>query len=169
MADDQATSRGRRNRFEVSFLYAHSRIPPGALLAEVSVVEDAQDGSASIQTHASGAFALPVGTQAQVMRPVFRILGKMLFMVPPLAVRAGASRVQRTRTRTGWPHESSVWEGVSLGSTDRRLTRSNHRSYAGMSGERIVCSRARGGSLSARRNTGKISGYLEVLVRNLCS
>jgi hypothetical protein len=38
-----------------------------------------------------------------------------------------------------------------------------------MSGERIVCSRARGGSLSARRNTGKVSGYLEVLVRDLGS
>jgi hypothetical protein len=46
---------------------------------------------------------------------------------------------------------------------------SNHRSYAGMSGEKIVYGRAIGGLLSAYRNTGKSFQYLEVLVRIVCS
>ena len=39
--------------------------------------------SASTHTHASGARISPVGTQAQVTRPVFRIERSLLFIVPP--------------------------------------------------------------------------------------
>lgn len=59
--------------------------------------------------------------------------------------------------------------GVSLGMNDHWLTRSNHRSHAVMSSERIVQSVATGGFLSAHRNTRKSFQYLEVLVRILCS
>ena len=51
----------------------------------------ASEASASVHTHVRGFFGLPVGTQAQVIRPVFRVVKRMLFMVPPLAVRAGAT------------------------------------------------------------------------------
>jgi hypothetical protein len=55
------------------------------------------------------------------------------------------------------------------GSENHWLTRSFHRSYAVTSGEGIVYSEARGGFQSAHRNTGKLSVYSEVLVRNLYS
>jgi hypothetical protein len=71
----------------------------------------------------------------------------------------------------GWQgrHESSVREGVSLGFCNRRLTRSNHRSYAGMSGKEVVDSRAKGGFLAAHSSTRKNLRYSEVLVQNRCS
>jgi hypothetical protein len=47
------------------------------------------------------------------------------------------------------------WEGVREGFSNRRLTRSNHRSYAGMSGKEGVDSRATGGSQSAHSSTSK--------------
>ena len=54
-------------------------------------METAREDSASFHTQARGVLGLPVGTQAQVMRPVFRIVKRMLFIVPPVAVRAGAT------------------------------------------------------------------------------
>ena len=45
--------------------------------------------------------------------------------------------------------------GVSLSFGNCRLTRSNHRSYAGMSGKEGVDSRAKGGSQSAHSSTRK--------------
>ena len=59
--------------------------------------------------------------------------------------------------------------GVRLALLGDNLTHSNLRSYAGMSGEKSPVAEARGGFQSAHRNTGKLSGYLEALVRNLCS
>jgi hypothetical protein len=47
------------------------------------------------------------------------------------------------------------WGGCEGGFSNRWLTRSNHRSYAGMSGKEGVDSRAKGGSQSAHSSTGK--------------
>ena len=89
--DDAATGWWPRNHFEFSFLYAHRRNPPASSIGEDSALGAAREDSESVQTQARGALGLPVGTQAQVMRPVFRVVKRMLFMVPPLAVRAGAT------------------------------------------------------------------------------
>ena len=90
MANDEATGGWPRNHFEFSFLYAHSRNPPASSVGEDCRLEAARDGSVSAQTQARAVLGLPLGTQVQVMRPVSRVLKRMLFMVPPLAVRAGA-------------------------------------------------------------------------------
>jgi hypothetical protein len=102
------------------------------------------------------------------MRPVFRIVKRMLFIVPPVAVRAGATASGASGAERDSCTNHRFGRGES-GYGDHRLTRSNHKSYAVMSGERIVQSVARGGFLSAHRNTKKSFQYLEVLVRVLCS
>jgi len=91
MADNEATDWWSRCDFEFSFFYAHNRIPPASSVGEDCTVETAREDSASFHTQARGVLGLPVGTQAQVMRPVVRIVKRMLFSVPPVAVRAGAT------------------------------------------------------------------------------
>src|ERR1700740_3804605 len=91
MANDEATGRRPRNYFEFSFFYAHRRNPPAASVGDGLTVEAAREGSTFVHTQARGVLGLPVGTQAHVMRPVFRGVKRMLFIVPPLAVRAGAT------------------------------------------------------------------------------
>ena len=54
-------------------------------------METAREDSASFHTQARGVLGSLVGTQAQVIRQVFRIVKRMLFIVPPVAVRAGAT------------------------------------------------------------------------------
>ena len=54
-------------------------------------METAREDSASFHTQTRGVLGSPVGTQAQVIRQVFRIVKRMLFIVPPVAVRAGAT------------------------------------------------------------------------------
>jgi hypothetical protein len=90
VADDEATAWWPRHPFEFSFLYAHKRNPPASSVGEDSILEGARDESASVHTQARGVLESPVGTQAHVMRAVFRVIKRMSFMVPPLAVRAGA-------------------------------------------------------------------------------
>ena len=52
---------------------------------------------------------------------------------------------------------------------DQDLTRSNHRSYAVLSGEGIVLAKLEAASGALNATQGKLSVYSEVLVRNLCS
>ena len=75
-----------------------------------------REAEASFQMHARGVLALPVGTQAQVKRLGLRIAEKMMFMVPPYAVRAGTPGASARGADLQGQHESSVREGVSLGS-----------------------------------------------------
>jgi len=89
-------------------------------------------------------------------------------MVPPWAVRAGATASGASGAERDGSTNHRFGRGES-GSGDRWLTRSNHKSNAVTSGERIVQSEATGGFLSAHRNTRKSFQYLEVLVRVLCS
>jgi hypothetical protein len=104
-----------------------------------------REAEASLQMHAKGVLALPVGTQAQVSRTGLRIAERTMFMVPPCTVRAGAPGASARSADLQGQHESSVREGMSLGAfCNRRLTRSNHRSYAGMSGKEVVDSQAKG-------------------------
>jgi hypothetical protein len=74
-----------------------------------------REAEASFQMHARGVLALPVGTQAQVKRLGLRIAEKMMFMVPPYAVRAGTPGASARGADLQGQHESSVREGVSLG------------------------------------------------------
>ncbi len=166
-AVDHNASGGRRcGRVELGFLYAHRRCPPDSSLEADDLAEAGRGVSASSHTHASGVRISPVGTQAQVTRPVFRIERSLLFIGSPFLERAGATEPTPAGRRSAQRHEPSVGEGRVL---NYRLTRSLHRSYAVMSGEEPSLAGARGGFRSAHRNTGKTSGYLEVLVRIPCS
>ena len=73
-------------------------------------METAPGASESTHTHASGVFASPVDTQAQVMRRGLRTVKYLLFIVPPLAVGQALPN-PAPEARTGRRHESSVREG----------------------------------------------------------
>ena len=154
--------------FKDSFFYAHRRNSPTSSVEGEFAVEAAEAGITADQTQRSGILALPVGTQAQVKRPELRIKESCLVMVPPFAVRADAAGdgAQDADRQGSTNHRFGRSES---GSFNRGLTRSIHRSYVVKSGEGVDCSRARGGSRSAHRNTGRNSTYSEVLVRILCS
>ena len=93
-----------------------------------------EEAEASFQMHARGVLELPVGTQSQVSRLGLRLAEETMFMVPPCAVRADTPGASGRGADLQGQHELSVREGVSRRFWHRRLTRSNHRSYAGMSG-----------------------------------
>src|SRR5580693_7237383 len=91
-AVDHNASGGRRcGQVELGFFYAHRRCPPDSSLEADDLAEAVRGVSASTHTHASGVRISPVGTQAQVTRPVFRIERSLLFIVPPFWARAGAT------------------------------------------------------------------------------
>src|SRR5580658_3557185 len=89
-AVDHNASGGRR-QVELGLFYAHRRCPPNSSLEEDDLVEAVRGVSASTHTHASGIRISPVGTQAQVTRPSFRMDRSLLFIVPPFLARAGAT------------------------------------------------------------------------------
>jgi hypothetical protein len=85
---------------------------------------------------------------------VFRVMGFLLWADgdwPRLTARREARELRLNLS-------------VREGETD--LTRSNHGSHAGMSGEEALAS---GGFRSADRGTGELRRYSEALVRMLCS
>ena len=112
-----------------------NRISPPSSFGENRSGQSAREGCASVQTHSSGVFKLPVGTQAQVTRRLFRIVERMLSMAPPSAVRAGATGPLREGV-DGTAARITSLGGVSLGYSNPWLTRSNHRSCAGMSAQK---------------------------------
>jgi hypothetical protein len=81
--DHNASGGRRRGQVELGFFYAHRRCPPDSSLEADDLAEAVRGVSASTHTHASGVRISPVGTQAQVTRPVFRIERSLLFIVPP--------------------------------------------------------------------------------------
>jgi hypothetical protein len=116
-ANDEAPGWRPRDHFEFSFLYAHRRSPPASSVGKGSALEAARGDSASVHTQARGVPGSPVATQVQVKRPIFEVVKRLFFMVPPFAVRAAATASGARGAER--QHESSV-RGVSLGSGDRR-------------------------------------------------
>src|ERR1700722_1351922 len=106
-AVDHNASGGRRcGQVELGFFYAHRRWPRNSSLEADGLAEAERGVSASTHTHASGVRISPVGTQAQVRRPVFRIERTLLFIVPPFLALAGATgqRLEGADRRNGTNH-----------------------------------------------------------------
>jgi hypothetical protein len=88
--------------------------PPGAkpILPISSSGEDWPAGTteaeASFQTHARGVLASPVRTQTRVNGGELRVAERMMFMVPPCAVRADTPEATARGADLEGQHESSV-------------------------------------------------------------
>src|ERR1700722_787025 len=112
--DHNASGCRRCGQVELGFFYAHRRCPPDSSLEAEDLAEAVRGGSPSTHTHASGVRISPVGTQAQVTRPVFRIERSLLFIVPPFLGASRRHRASGSRARTGATARTIGWGGASL-------------------------------------------------------
>ena len=124
--------------------------------------------STCVHIQISGIPDSTVERQAQTSGLVLWAAKILLFMVPPCAISASVID-GRAKAWSSNTHSDHQFGRCEIGRLDHDLTRSNRRLYAGMSGEKSPTAKAKGGSQSAHRDTGKLSVYLEVHVRNLCS